>query len=156
CLVMPPRPILAAGRVLLRHQSDPSCHMPARCKGMRVGNCADQRSSDDRTDTRNPLQPAAELARTVPGLDAVVELADLTLNSLILLGESHEADPGNLGDPKFLRSVHYIEQPFEAEASARSNDAEFGQLATDSVAQHRTLAHQQLAGPVQHQSSLLL
>jgi hypothetical protein len=92
----------------------------------------------------------------MPGLNALLELADLPLDALILLGKTHQADPSRLGDAEFLRSIHHLEKPGKAEAADGCDDPELGQLAADSVAQHRALTHEQLTGSVQHESALLL
>src|SRR6478609_8784932 len=123
---------------------------------MRVGDGADQRGCYDRTNARDLLQPSAELTRAMPGLNALLELADLPLDALILLGKTHQADPRGLGDAEFLRSIHHFEKPPKTEAPDGCDDPELGQLATDRIAQHRALMHEQLAGSVQHESALLL
>jgi len=41
-------------------------------------------------------------------------------------------------------------------AALRRHNTKFGQVPSYGIAQHRALAHQQLTGPVQHQTSLLL
>src|SRR6478609_6879070 len=89
---------------------------------MRVGDGANQRGCYDRTNARDLLQPSAEFARAMPGLNALLELADLPLDALILLGKTHQADPSRLGDAEFLRSIHHLEKPGKAEAADGCDD----------------------------------
>src|SRR6266446_9248222 len=65
------KPILAAGRVLLRHQPDPGGEIASRPERLPVADLGNQGGGDDRA-ARNLLQPPARLAGAMPGQDALL------------------------------------------------------------------------------------
>ena len=76
--------------------------------------------------------------------------------SHVLAGKHIEAKPRDRGNTIIVCVRNDLQQLGRAIAALGRNDAEFGQMSADRVAQHRALTHQQLPGSVQHQSRLLL
>src|SRR5262245_40891938 len=56
------KPVLAAARVLLRHEPDPGREVPPRSEGPGIGNTGDQRCCQRRTDAGDRIQPLARRA----------------------------------------------------------------------------------------------
>ena len=90
-------PFLAAGRVLLGHQTDPSGKIAPRAEGAPVADLRNQGRGDDRTNAGDLLEPSARFAGSVPSMDTHIDRCDLGIcNDL----------PGNqLGGGKLDRSL---------------------------------------------------
>src|SRR5262245_64023469 len=71
-------PLLAASRMLLRHQADPGGKVASRAKRLPVADLGDQRGGHNRTNAGDLLEPAAVFTGAVPGLNAFVDNADLS------------------------------------------------------------------------------
>ena len=59
-------PLLAPGRVLSRHQTDPRSETTARRELLPISQLGHQRGGGDRANARNFLQPPAFFTRAVP------------------------------------------------------------------------------------------
>src|SRR6516162_4667168 len=88
-------PVLAAARVLLRHEPDPGREVPTRSEGLRVGNTGDQSSGQCRADARDLIEPFARLIGSVPGHDLAVKFEDLGFQHPQLNSESGNTTTGS-------------------------------------------------------------
>src|SRR5262249_11027572 len=66
-------PFLAAGRVLLGHQTNPGGESAPRAERPPIADLGNQSDSDDRTNARDFLEPSALFTRSVPSMDALVD-----------------------------------------------------------------------------------
>src|SRR5438477_9717294 len=66
-------PFLAAGRVLLGHQTDPSGKIAPRAERPPIADLRNQSRGDDGTNTWDLLEPPALFAGSVPSMDALVD-----------------------------------------------------------------------------------
>src|SRR4029077_5683390 len=92
-------PVLAAARVLLRHEPDPGREVPPRSEGLRVCNTGDQSGGQRRADAGYLIEPSARLIGSVPGHDLAVKLQDLGFQHPQLNSESGNTTTGPLGHP---------------------------------------------------------
>src|SRR5262245_41498357 len=69
--------VFAAGRMLSRHQSDPCSKTAAGRERFPISDLGHQRGSDNRTNTRDFLQPSAFFTRAVPSVDTLLDGHDL-------------------------------------------------------------------------------
>src|SRR5258705_10137639 len=91
------KPILAAGRVLLRHQPDPGGEIASRPERLPVADLGNQGGGDDRA-ARNLLQPPARLAGAMPGQDALLDGPELGTDGAVLPGQHTENTAGHWGN----------------------------------------------------------
>src|SRR5436305_13637281 len=66
--------VLAATRVLLRHEPDPGREVPCRSEGLRLSDAGNESGGQRRTDTRNLIEPLARLVGSMRSHDPAVEL----------------------------------------------------------------------------------
>src|SRR5437764_13579354 len=88
-------PFLAAGRVLLGHQTDPSGKIAPRAEGAPVADLRNQGRGDDRTNAWDFLESSALLATSVPRMNALVDRCDLGAEAQVLARKKIEAKSGN-------------------------------------------------------------
>ena len=92
-------PVLAAARVLLRHQPDPGREVPSRSESLRICNAGDQSGGQRRTDAGYLIEPFARLIGSVPGHDLAIKLQDLGFQHPQLSTESANTRTSHLGYP---------------------------------------------------------
>ena len=66
-------PILAAGRMLLGHQSDPGGEIAPGAERLPIADLGNQGGGHNRADAGDLLQPPAGFTRAMPGVDALVD-----------------------------------------------------------------------------------
>src|SRR6516165_4746402 len=149
-------PVLAAGGVLLRHQPDPGRKTAPGGESLPVADLGNQCGSGDRADAWDLRQPPARLTPAMQGHDAPVDGCDLD-SDRVILPRQHIENVAHGRRHAAIRTIGNDPQQLRRSITALGrHDAEFGQVPAEGIAQHRTLAHQQLPGPVQHQGGLLL
>ncbi|MCY1230807.1 hypothetical protein D9M72_432360 [compost metagenome] len=72
--------------MLPRHEAEPSRELPAVVEAVRIRDGGHQSTGSQRSNTGNLLEPEAELAAAMPGLDLVLELVDQLVQFLEVLG----------------------------------------------------------------------
>src|SRR5262249_60788198 len=142
--------------MLSRHQSDPRGETAARRELFPVSHLGHQRSSDDRANTGDFLQPPAFFTRAVPGMDAFLDRYNLCPDSRILASKHVEAQPRRRRNAIIVLVSDDLEQLCRAIAALCSDNAEFRHGPTDGIRQHRSLTNQKLPAAGEHTAALLL
>src|SRR5262245_30847031 len=142
--------------MLFGHQADPRSETAARRERLPIPHLRDQRSGDDRANTRDFLQPPAFFTRAVPGMDSLFDSRNLCPDSRILASKDAEAEPRSRWNAIILLISDDLEQSCRAIPTFRRDDAELGHMSSHRVRQHRSLTNQKLPAAMQHQAALLL
>src|SRR5262245_55322928 len=85
--------LLAPGRILPRHQSDPGRKIASRPEDGRVRHRRHDRSRPDNPDAGDRLNPLARLARAMLHLDPLFDRSDDTLQRFKLRSQHDDAGP---------------------------------------------------------------
>src|SRR5260370_41775843 len=123
---------------------------------MPVAELGPQWGGVNRPDAWDLRQPAARLTPAVQGHDALVNGCYLGPDSTILPRQYLENAADGRGNPAISATRDDPEQLRRSITALGRYNTELGQGPAQGIAEHRTLAHQQFPGPVQHQAGLLL
>ena len=104
-----------------------------------------QGGGDDRADTGYFFQPSAFFARSVPGMDVLLDVSNLDRHSRILPSQGIEAQARCRRDAIVLLIGNDLEQFGRAFAAFRRDNAELRQMSADRIRQHRALADEKLS-----------
>jgi len=107
----PAKPLLAAARVLLRHQANPGSQVPAVPEGERVRHGCHQRTGQNRPDPWDAHEPPADVGRPGAGHDTSVDLQNLRVHQLELPGKHLETGSSRRRDP-LIGFIGEIEMSF--------------------------------------------
>src|SRR5262245_21465485 len=91
--------VLAAARVLLRHEPDPRREVTSRSEGLRVSDAGNESGGLRRANAGNLIEALTHLVGSVPSHDPAVKLQDLCLQHPQLGAESGNTRTCDLGQP---------------------------------------------------------
>jgi hypothetical protein len=123
---------------------------------MGIGDAGNQGRRDQRANARDGLKSPAQRIGAVPGKDAPVSLQDLPLGQHELGPQRVKAFPRHRRHVLVGPLVDEPQQPLHAVAADAGHNAKLSHVSPDRIDPGRTLAHEQLPGPMQHQHRLLL
>src|SRR5215510_3927074 len=89
--------VLAAARVLLRHEPDPRREVSPGSESLRVSDAGDESGGQSRANAWNLIEALTHLVGSVPGHDPAVKLQDLCLQHPQLAAESGNTRTRDLG-----------------------------------------------------------
>ena len=92
----------------------------------------------------------------MPGMDALIDGADLRGECHVLASKHLEAKPRNWRNAIIPGARNDLQQLGRAIAALGRDDAELGHMSANGIRQHRALAYQKLPTAMQHQARLLL
>jgi glucose 1-dehydrogenase len=107
-------------------------------------------------DTRDLVEPAACLVRSVPGQDSAIELQNLRLELPQLDPKSGNTRSCNLRDPGVIGSGNNFEQLFDPTPPNRRDDPKLSKMRANRVDGGGLLADKKMARAMKHQAALLL
>src|SRR5512142_2803741 len=96
--------------MLLGNKPDPGRQASPRRELPPITHFSAQSGGDDRTNARNLFEPAALFARTMPGVDALLECSDLRGDCGVLASKNIETEPCGCGYPIVLLVSKDLEQ----------------------------------------------
>src|SRR5207247_11253061 len=91
------QPLLAAARVLSRHQPDPGRKLAPRLEDRRITDRGRNRGRTDHADAWDGLQPAARFTRSMQSMNVPLDLADLLGQSIQLAEQRLQSFAGQGG-----------------------------------------------------------
>src|SRR6476620_542546 len=131
--------------MLSGYQPDPGGETATRGERVPIPDLGDQGGGDDRADTGYFFQPSAFFARSVPGMDVLLDVSDLGRDRGILPSKNMEAPARCRRDAIVLLIGNELEQFGRAFAAFRRDNAELRQMSADRIRQHRALADEKLS-----------
>src|SRR5262245_20171061 len=117
--------------MLPRYQPDPGSEATARRECPPISDFGNQGGSNDRADSGDFFQPPAFFARSVAGMDVLLDVSDLGRESGILPSKDIEAQARCRWDTIVLRVGNDLEQLRCTIAALGRDDAELRQMSSD-------------------------
>src|SRR5918997_1220498 len=121
----PAEPLLAAGRMLFRNQTDPGGKVPPRGEGSSIADCCYQRRGGNRPDARNGDQLAADLVLPCQRQQLLIKGLNLALDIANLLDQLQKSLAGDRRHALIRTNERH--QFARLRCSSRSGNAELGQ-----------------------------
>ncbi len=118
---------------------------------MRIGDRGNQRGCNQGTDAGNIVKALTDFARAVPRENAAIRIEDLMFHHLKVSAQGQEAVTRARRYAVILAILDDLQQPLQPIAPDACDNTELGQMGTQGIDQRGALAHEQVAGPMQHQ-----
>ena len=150
-----PEPRLAAAGILSWNQAQPSGKLTPGVELRGIADRSHKGGGGDHPDTRDRLKPPACLSGAMPGLQLLLKIEDLCLGHPQLLDQRPQGLTRQRRQTRVVAVFDHLDEDRDLRRALRDDHAELTAMPPERIDQHGSLAHQQVARPVQHQNRLL-